>query len=66
MTPYTGPWTSAEAAHLLRRCTFGASYLDIQNAVGVGMLGAVNQDKLGCLQFTLPTQQPISKRKVPA
>ena len=43
MTPYTGSWTSAEAAHLFRRCTFGASFLDIQNAVSLGMLGAVNQ-----------------------
>ena len=43
MTPYTGPWTSAEAAHLLRRCTFGATFLDIQNTVGIGMSGAVNQ-----------------------
>jgi uncharacterized protein (DUF1800 family) len=37
MTPYTGPWTSAEAAHLLRRCTFGATYNDIQAAVQAGM-----------------------------
>jgi uncharacterized protein (DUF1800 family) len=37
MTPYTGPWTSAEAAHLLRRCTFGATYNDIQSAVQNGL-----------------------------
>jgi uncharacterized protein (DUF1800 family) len=37
MTPYSGPWTSAEAAHLLRRCTFGATYADIQAAVQNGL-----------------------------
>ena len=37
MTPYTGPWTSAEAAHLLRRCTFGATFQDIQSAVQNGL-----------------------------
>jgi uncharacterized protein (DUF1800 family) len=37
MTPYTGPWTAAEAAHLLRRCTFGATYNDIQTAVQNGL-----------------------------
>jgi uncharacterized protein (DUF1800 family) len=55
MTPYTGSWASAEAAHLLRRCTFGASYLDIQNAVGAGMLGAVNQ-----LFLTGSIDQPLA------
>jgi hypothetical protein len=37
MTPFTGTWTSAEAAHLLRRCTFGATYNDIQTAVQNGL-----------------------------
>lgn len=37
MTPYTGPWTSAQAAHLLRRCTFGATFSDIQAAVQNGL-----------------------------
>lgn len=29
LNPYTGPWTFAEAAHLLRRTTFGPSYTKI-------------------------------------
>ncbi len=37
MTPYSGPWTAAEAAHLLRRSTFGATFQDIQNAVNNGL-----------------------------
>ena len=43
MTPYSGPWTVNEAAHLLRRCTFGATFLDIQSFVSLGMMGSVSQ-----------------------
>lgn len=43
MLPYSGPWTSAQAAHLLRRCTFGATFLDIQNAVNNGLAGTLSQ-----------------------
>lgn len=43
MTPYSGPWTTEQAAHLLRRCTFGATYQEIQNFVNLGMSTALNQ-----------------------
>lgn len=43
MTPYSGPWTSAEAAHLLRRCTFGATFADIQNAASNGLSATLTQ-----------------------
>jgi uncharacterized protein (DUF1800 family) len=42
MTPYSGPWTAAEAAHLLRRCTFGATFTDIQVAVQAGMSATIS------------------------
>ena len=43
MIPYSGPWTTEQAAHLLRRCTFGASYQQIQYAVNLGLASALNQ-----------------------
>lgn len=43
MTPYSGPWTAVEAAHLLRRCTFGATFQEIEDAVNAGMATSVNQ-----------------------
>jgi uncharacterized protein (DUF1800 family) len=43
MNPYSGPWTQAEAAHLLRRTTFGATYSQIEQAVGSGMNATLAQ-----------------------
>lgn len=37
MTPYTGPWTKVEAAHLLRRTTFGPTNQQMLDAVSNGM-----------------------------
>lgn len=37
MTPYTGPWNFEQAAHLMRRTMFGATYQQIQSAVSAGM-----------------------------
>src|SRR6218665_677068 len=37
LTPYTGTWNTATAAHLLRRTMFGATYTQIQQAVTDGM-----------------------------
>lgn len=37
MTPYTGQWTKAEAAHLLRRTMFGATNQQILDAVSNGL-----------------------------
>lgn len=41
LTPYTGPWTKVEAAHLLRRTTFGATNQEILDAVTNGMNATV-------------------------
>ena len=37
MTPYSGAWTQDQAAHLLRRTMFGATYQQIQTCVTDGM-----------------------------
>jgi uncharacterized protein (DUF1800 family) len=42
MQVYTGPWTKAEAAHLLRRTTFGATNQQILSAVSNGMNATVS------------------------
>lgn len=52
LTPYSGSWTSAEAAHLLRRTMFGATLSQIQQAVTDGMNTTVAQ------LMTLPTMSP--------
>jgi len=41
MTPYTGVWTKDQAAHLLRRTMFGATYQQIQTCVTDGMNASV-------------------------
>ena len=41
MTPYTGPWTKQEAAHLLRRTVFGPTNQQILDAVANGMNSTV-------------------------
>ncbi len=55
MTPYSGPWTTNQAAHLLRRCTFGANYQQIQNTVNLGLASALNQ-----LFLPSVTDEPLS------
>jgi uncharacterized protein (DUF1800 family) len=42
LLPYTGPWTKTEAAHLLRRTMFGATYQQIADAVSNGMNATVS------------------------
>jgi len=37
LTPYTGPWTKVEAAHLLRRLMFGPTNQQMLDAVSNGM-----------------------------
>ena len=39
--PYTGPWTFDEAAHLLRRTTFGPTKAKILQAVDDGLDGTI-------------------------
>lgn len=41
LTPYTGTWTKAEAAHLLRRALFGPTLQQINDAVSNGMNATV-------------------------
>jgi uncharacterized protein (DUF1800 family) len=42
MDPYGGAWTKQEAAHLLRRASFGPTFQQIQTAVAAGMDATVN------------------------
>ncbi len=37
LTPYTGPWTKSQAAHLLRRTTFGPTVKDIRLSAEIGL-----------------------------
>jgi uncharacterized protein (DUF1800 family) len=43
LTPYSGAWTKAEAAHLLRRTMFGPTFNQITQAVSNGMNATVAQ-----------------------
>jgi uncharacterized protein (DUF1800 family) len=36
LDPYQGPWTQAQAAHLLRRATFGLKYAQVQQLLALG------------------------------
>jgi uncharacterized protein (DUF1800 family) len=42
LTPYTGTWGPTQAAHLLRRTTFGANKTTINTLVSMGMNAAVS------------------------
>ncbi len=42
LSPYTGPWTFDEAAHLLRRTVFGSTKARINQAVDEGLQGSIN------------------------
>lgn len=53
LSPYLGQWTSVEAAHLLRRTTFGFNYKDLVDHVDMGMAEAVLQ-----LTKDLPSVDP--------
>jgi uncharacterized protein (DUF1800 family) len=55
LNPYVGPWTKKEAAHLLRRTTFGATNQQILAAVSNGLPATV----AALLQVT-PVAQPLS------
>lgn len=52
LTPYTGPWTTSEVAHLLKRTMFGAKKADIDFFRGMSMSQAV--DTLLNVPATLP------------
>ena len=42
LNPYSGPWTSVQAVHLLKRTTFGSTYADINTVITEGMSTSVN------------------------
>lgn len=42
LTAYSGPWTQAEAIHLLRRTTFGVKDADVQTLLGMSPGAAVD------------------------
>jgi uncharacterized protein (DUF1800 family) len=55
MSPYFGQWTKIEAAHLLRRCMFGPTFKQIEDAVTNGL------DHTMVTLLTLPVLgQPLS------
>ncbi|WP_052732232.1 DUF1800 domain-containing protein [Hymenobacter terrenus] len=43
LTPYTGPWGYAQAAHLLRRSTFGPTRAEITTAAGQSLTQVLNR-----------------------
>ena len=43
LTPYSGPWTNNEIAHLLKRTMFGAARADIDYFRGLTMSQAVDE-----------------------
>ena len=42
LTPYTGTWGYAQAAHLLRRCLFGPTRTEIMTAAGSNLTAVLN------------------------
>ncbi|TNE55818.1 MAG: DUF1800 domain-containing protein [Bacteroidetes bacterium] len=55
LAPYTGPWTSIEAAHLLRRTQFGLTLQQIEDAVTNGLDATITQ------LMTAPTfEEPLA------
>lgn len=53
LTPYSGSWDLLQASHLLRRATFGPVKAEIDQAVSLGMNGAIDQ-----LFATVPLPAP--------
>lgn len=43
LTPYTGPWGATQAAHLLRRATFGPTRAEIATAAGQNLTQVLNR-----------------------
>ena len=42
LSPYAGPWNRATAAHLLRRCCFGPTPEEIDQAENLGLSGTLD------------------------
>lgn len=43
LNPYTGEWTMDQAAHLLRRATFGSTHVQIKQAIADGLTTTINR-----------------------
>lgn len=43
LEPYTGPWTQAEATHLLRRATFGPNIQEVNKVVSQGLQNTIDE-----------------------
>ena len=43
LTPYAGPWNYEQAAHLLRRCTYGPTDEQIQSCISLGLEGTLDK-----------------------
>ncbi len=55
LTPYSGPWTIRESAHLLRRTTFGPNQEMIAEALEKGLSNTVNE----LFEKVAPTEPPL-------
>lgn len=73
LDPYTGPWTSDEAAHLARRAGFGARPSELPSMVAAGMSDSVDalvdydplDAALEALIDSLPTEGDLGRVKNP-
>ncbi len=63
LDPYQGPWTQAQAAHLLRRTTFGVKYAQVQQLLALGNAQAAVDAILNVP--TTPPDPPINNYNSP-
>ncbi len=60
LAPYTGVWGFEQAAHLLRRATFGPTYQNIHEAVQMGLEATITK----LFDVVYPTEGPIHSGKL--
>jgi hypothetical protein len=63
LDPYQGPWTQAQAAHLLRRATFGVKYAQVQQLLALGNAQAAVDAILNVP--TTPPDPPVNNYNSP-
>lgn len=65
---YSGPWTAAEANHLLRRLKYGVKYTELQAAIAAGktMSQVVNDLFTFSTTVALPTSIPLNNYQTAA
>jgi uncharacterized protein (DUF1800 family) len=66
LTPYSGPWTVNEVAHLLKRTLFGATPDDIQYFLTMSMSQAVDQLLTISVTAPLPPVKNYTNNNIPA